>query len=59
MTIKVGIFGRAVAGPKGEGDTVTIPIKIVVARYKEAALATERFTHPWISRRAAPPSSPR
>ncbi len=44
VTIKVGIFGRTVAGPKGKGDTVTIPIKIVVARYKEAALATERFT---------------
>lgn len=44
LTLKVGIFGRTVAGPKGGADTVSLPIKIIVAKYKEAALATERFT---------------
>lgn len=44
VTIKVGVSGRVVSGPKGDTDSITVPIKIAVVKYKESVLATERFS---------------
>lgn len=42
LTLKVGISGRVIAGPKGgSAATVSIPLKIAVVKYREAVLATE------------------
>jgi hypothetical protein len=43
LTLRIGISGRLVSGPKGDGDSVTIPIRIAIVKYKESVLATERF----------------
>jgi len=43
VTLKLGISGRLVAGPKADGDTIDIPIKVAVVVYKESVLATERL----------------
>jgi hypothetical protein len=44
MTLKVGISGRAIAGPKGGATTVTVPLKIAVVKYQESVLATQAFS---------------
>ncbi len=44
VTIKIGVSGRAVLGPKGNNDAITVPIKIAVIKYKESVLATDRFS---------------
>ena len=44
LTLKIGIAGRVVAGPKGDSDPVTIPIKIAVVKYKDSVLTSESFT---------------
>jgi hypothetical protein len=41
LTLKVGVSGRVIAGPKGGAGTVNVPLKIVVVKHKEAVLATE------------------
>ena len=43
MTIKVGISGRVLAGPKGGPADVTVPIRVVVVKYQEAVLASELY----------------
>ncbi len=43
LTIKVGVAGRVVAGPKAGTDPVSVPIKIAVLKFKDSVLATERF----------------
>ncbi len=43
LTVKVGVSGRAVLGPKGGANAITVPIKIAIVKYKEALLATDRF----------------
>lgn len=44
VTIKVGVAGRAVAGPKGGAGEITVPFKIAVVKYKEALLGTEAYS---------------
>ncbi len=46
VTLKIGIAGRAVAGPKGGSDPIPIPIKIAVVKYQDSVLTTERLTIP-------------
>ena len=41
MTIKIGVSGRVLAGPKGGPADVTIPLRIAVVKYKEAVLSSE------------------
>jgi len=42
LTLKVGVSGRVIAGPKGgSAATVSVPLKVVVAKYREAVIATE------------------
>jgi hypothetical protein len=41
MTLKIGVSGRVIAGPKGGAGTVSVPLKIAVVKYREAVLATE------------------
>jgi len=44
MTLKVGISGRVIAGPKGGPTTVSVPLKIAVVKYRESVLATQDYT---------------
>jgi hypothetical protein len=46
VTLKIGVAGRVVAGPKGESNEVNVPVKIAVVKYKESVIATERFSVP-------------
>ena len=58
LTLKVGVSGRVIAGPKGGAATVTVPVEIAVVKHKEAVLATEDSTRRRrrFRRRARPPS---
>jgi hypothetical protein len=44
LTLKVGVSGRVIAGPKGGTGDVTVPFKIAVVKYKEGVLANEAQT---------------
>jgi hypothetical protein len=44
LTIKVGVSGRIIAGPKGGAGDVSVPFKIAVVKFKEAVLATEAYS---------------
>jgi hypothetical protein len=44
VTIKIGVSGRVVAGPKGDQDAITLPIKVAIVKFKESVLATEKFS---------------
>jgi len=44
LTLKVGVSGRIIAGPKGGAGDVTVPFKIAVVKYKEAVLASEGYS---------------
>lgn len=44
LTLKVGVSGRVIAGPKGGAGDVTVPFKVAVVKYKEAVLANEAQT---------------
>lgn len=41
LTLRVGVSGRVVAGPKGGSGSVALPLRIAVVKYKEAVLASE------------------
>lgn len=43
LTLKIGVSGRVIAGPKGGAGPVTVPLKIAVVKYREAVLATESY----------------
>jgi hypothetical protein len=43
LTLKVGVSGRVIAGPKGGAGTVTVPLRIAVVKHKEAVLASQLF----------------
>ena len=43
LELKVGVSGRAVAGPKGGPRTVTLPLRIAVVKHKQAVLASELY----------------
>lgn len=44
LTLKIGVSGRVIAGPKGGASTVTVPLKIAVVKHKAAVLANEKFS---------------
>jgi hypothetical protein len=44
LTLKIGVSGRAVTGPKGDGDAITVPIKIAIVKYKESLITSESFS---------------
>ncbi len=44
LTIKVGVSGRVIAGPKGSAGDVAVPYKIAVVKFREAALASDGHT---------------
>jgi hypothetical protein len=41
LTLRIGVSGRVIAGPKGSPGTVSVPLGIVVEKYQEAELAAE------------------
>lgn len=41
LTMKIGVSGRVVAGPKGAAETVSLPLRVAVVKNKEAVLASE------------------
>jgi len=41
LTIRVGVAGRVVAGPKGGAGPISAPVRIAVVRYQENVLATQ------------------
>ena len=41
LTLRIGVSGRVIAGPKGGPGTVEVPVGIVVEKYQEAELAAE------------------
>ena len=43
LTLKVGVSGRVIAGPKGGAGEITVPFKIAVVKFKEAVLASEGY----------------
>ena len=43
LTLRVGVSGRVVAGPKGAGGSIALPLRIAVVKYKEKVLANELY----------------
>ena len=41
LTLRIGVSGRVIAGPKGGPQTVSLPLRLAVVKYKEAVLANE------------------
>ena len=41
LTLRIGVSGRVIAGPKGGAGPVEVPLGIVVEKYQEAELAAE------------------
>ena len=41
LTLRIGVSGRVLAGPKGGPGVVNVPLRIVVVKYKEAVLYSE------------------
>jgi hypothetical protein len=41
LTIRVGVAGRVIAGPRGGPGAVTVPLRIVVLKHPEEVLASE------------------
>jgi hypothetical protein len=46
LTLRVGVSGRVIAGPKGGAGTVTVPLRLAVVKYKEAVLFSELYSIP-------------
>jgi hypothetical protein len=46
LAIKVGVAGRALAGPKGGPGTLTLPIRVVVSKQSGGVLYSELFKVP-------------
>ena len=43
MTVRVGVSGKVLAGPKGGPADVTVPIRVAVVKFQEAVLASELY----------------
>lgn len=43
LTLRVGVSGRVVPGPKGGAQNVVLPLRIAVAKYREAVLASQLY----------------
>jgi len=44
LTLRIGISGRVIAGPKGSAGTVSVPLKIVVVKFRESVVVTQAYT---------------
>lgn len=45
LTLKVGVSGRVIAGPKGgPAANVTVPLKIAIVKHREKVVTTETFS---------------
>lgn len=43
LTLRIGVSGRVVSGPKGGAQGVALPLRISVVKYKETLLANELY----------------
>ncbi len=43
LTLRVGVSGRVISGPKGETGPVTVPLKIAVVKFQESVLAAQTY----------------
>jgi hypothetical protein len=44
LTLRIGVSGRVIAGPKGgPGSSVSLPLRIAVVKYQEATLSSELY----------------
>jgi hypothetical protein len=43
LTLRIGVSGRVIAGPRGGPQTVRLPLRIAVVKHKEAVLASELY----------------
>ncbi len=43
LTLRIGISGRVIAGPKGGATTVSVPLRIAIVKHKEVTLASEAY----------------
>ena len=43
LLLRIGVSGRVLAGPKGSGGTVSLPLRIAVVKFREAVLASELY----------------
>ena len=41
LTLRIGVSGRVLAGPKGGPGTINVPLRIAVVKYQEAVLYSE------------------
>lgn len=41
LLLRVGVSGRVISGPKGTPGDVTVPIRIIIEKYKEGEIASE------------------
>ena len=41
LSIKIGVSGRVIAGPKGAPGDVTVPVRVAVVKFQEAVLSSE------------------
>ena len=46
LAIKIGVSGRAIAGPKGGPGAIMAPLRIAVVKYQEAVLASQLYQLP-------------
>lgn len=44
LTLRIGVSGRVIAGPKSSGGDVSVPFKVAIVKFKESTLATQGFT---------------
>lgn len=43
LTLRVGVSGRVIAGPKGGASTVSVPLKVAVVKHQEAVLSAQDY----------------
>ena len=43
LTLRIGVSGRVIAGPRGTSQTVSLPLRLAVVKHKEAVLASELY----------------
>jgi hypothetical protein len=41
LTLKIGISGRVITGPKGAPGTVTVPLRVAIEKFKEGIVKSE------------------
>lgn len=43
LTLRIGVSGRVISGPKGGAGTVAVPLKIAIVKYQEAVLFSQVY----------------